>query len=148
MRLPWDREQKYPNLLADGYDVKSCEAWYYNCIGFAVGDQQRNWWPDEAGDYYWPIDRYDETLECFAEAFKTRQYELCGDSSLEAGFEKVAFYVWAGRPSHAAKQLHTGKWVSKLGEHQDIEHNSLAGLEGDYPAYGKAVMFMKRPILL
>jgi hypothetical protein len=46
-------------------------------------------------------------------------------------------------PLHAARQLPSGRWTSKLGELEDIEHG-LRDLEGD--AYGTVVLIMKRPI--
>jgi hypothetical protein len=47
-----------------------------------------------------------------------------------------------GSPTHAARQLDNGRWTSKLGELEDIEH-SLRDLEG--AAYGTVVQVMKRP---
>lgn len=148
MRLPLYREQSKPNLLADGYDVKSIETWDYNCIGFAAGDEHNWWWPDPDGDGFWPIQERDETLDCFERAFRTLGFLRCSDPSLEPGFEKVAVYVDKGIPTHAAKQLPNGKWKSKLGPWEDIEHNSLFGLEGDEPAYGKPALYMRKPIIV
>ena len=49
----------------------------------------------------------------------------------------------ADRPTHAAKQLPNGRWTSKLGRSQDVEH-TLEGLEGS--AYGRARLVMRRPV--
>ena len=50
-----------------------------------------------------------------------------------------------GRPTHTARQLPTSRtWTSKLGEWEDIEHMTLASLEGKDPAYGMPVKFLKR----
>jgi hypothetical protein len=43
---------------------------------------------------------------------------------------------------HAARQLPSGRWTSKIGVLEDIEH-SLRDLEGD--EYGTATVLMKRP---
>lgn len=52
--------------------------------------------------------------------------------------------------SHVARQLPDGRWTSKLGPDEDIEHNDLHALEGDvgvYPlCYGVVIRFMRRPI--
>ena len=48
-----------------------------------------------------------------------------------------------GTPLHAARQLPNGRWTSKLGELEDIEH-VLHDLEG--AAYGSVVLVMKRPV--
>ena len=48
-----------------------------------------------------------------------------------------------GIPVHAARQLSTGKWTSKLGALEDIEHE-LDGLMGE--RYGKVGKILKRLI--
>lgn len=40
------------------------------------------------------------------------------------------------------RQLPDGKWTSKLGALEDIEHDRLDALEGD--DYGRVVAYMKR----
>jgi len=63
---------------------------------------------------------------------------------MEVGFEKVALFADAqGLPLHAARQLSDGRWTSKLGEQEDIEH-ALRDLEG--VAYGNVALVMKRPL--
>jgi hypothetical protein len=85
----------------------------------------------------------EETLECFVEAFRTLGYEPCDDEVLEANIEKIAIYAdKAGAPTHAARQLSSGAWVSKLGTLEDIEHRTLRAIEGD--AYGTVVQIMRR----
>jgi hypothetical protein len=69
---------------------------------------------------------------------------VCGQADLEPGFEKIAPFADAdGLPTHAARQLPGGRWTSKLGELEDIEHdlNDVAGT-----AYGTVVQIMKRPL--
>lgn len=83
-------------------------------------------------------------MESFLLAFATLGYETCATAELEAGFEKVALYVdETGEPTHAARQVESGAWSSKIGEWEDIEHNTLRAMEG--PAYGRAAQFLKRP---
>jgi hypothetical protein len=48
-----------------------------------------------------------------------------------------------GEPTHAARQLPNGKWTSKLGRWQDIEHE-LDGLVGEM--YGTVKQILKRAI--
>jgi hypothetical protein len=45
-------------------------------------------------------------------------------------------------PLYAARQLPNGRWTSKLGEWEDIEHalHDLTGM-----VYGSVVLVMKRP---
>ena len=71
---------------------------------------------------------------------------MCGNGSLEDGYEKVAIYARDGELTHAARQLRDGRWTSKLGKYEDIEHDSLEALYGDgYGEYGSVAVFMVRP---
>jgi hypothetical protein len=71
-------------------------------------------------------------------------YVVGSDESLEPGFEKVALFAdAAGKPTHAARQLPSGAWTSKLGIAVDIEHE-LHALEGEF--YGEVVLILRRPL--
>ena len=136
--------QAFPNLAASGYNVTSPEADEYNCIAWAADDVGNWWWPDQNDVCHWPesVPRK-ESLEAFIRAFKTLGYSLCLDDQLEPGFEKVAIFTdQEGEPTHAARQLSNGKWTSKLGPWEDIEH-SLHGLTGT--TYGTVTRILKRP---
>jgi hypothetical protein len=69
-------------------------------------------------------------------------YAPCADGSLEPGYEKAALYATDEGPTHAARQLSNGRWTSKLGPDDDIEH-TLEGLVS--PVYGTVVQFHRRP---
>jgi hypothetical protein len=136
-------EQFFPNLPATGYAVTSPPTSDYNCIAWAAGVTDDWWWPDPMGVSFWPPGaRREETVAAFVEAFQTLGYVACPDDRLEAGFEKVALYARGGAPKHAARQLPNGKWTSKLGELEDVEH-TLDGIAGAW--YGSVVQVMKRP---
>jgi hypothetical protein len=143
-RLIPQNEELWPNLVSEGYEVKSIQTWRYNCIAFAADDPSLTWWPSPQEDVYWPIERREVSLACFVEAFESIGYQKC-EAGLESGFEKVAIYMFEGEPSHAAKQLPDGRWKSKLGGLEDIEHNTVKAVEDDC-CYGRAVQYMKRPI--
>jgi len=94
---------------------------------------------------YWPpnVDR-NTTLDSFLRAYGTLGYAPCADDTLEAGFEKIAIYVdIVGEPTHAALQLADGRWTSKMGDFEDIEHLTPQDVGG--PGYGKPHSYMKRP---
>jgi hypothetical protein len=61
-------------------------------------------------------------------------------------FEKIVLYgVRVGTdivPTHAARQLVDGRWTSKLGNCEDIEHDTIEMLNG--PRYGVPICFLKR----
>jgi hypothetical protein len=97
---------------------------------------------------YWP-DGAARTVEigAFVEAYRGFGYTLCFDGVLENGVEKVALYgkdeAGTEIPTHAALQLETGKWTSKIGPFEDIEHETAADVEG--PVYGRVVCYLARP---
>jgi hypothetical protein len=85
----------------------------------------------------------ERTLTAFLQAFATLGYTPCPDGSLEPGWEKVALYATDEGPAHAARQVDNGRWSSKLGPDDDIEHD----LEGLYStSYGSVVQFLRRPL--
>lgn len=65
---------------------------------------------------------------------------------MEEKYQKIAIYNdYDNLPTHVARQLPNGKWTSKLGQDEDIEHNNLQGLTGR-PGYGEVACIMKRVI--
>lgn len=143
---PSQRLIKYfPSLLTSRFLITSPEDISYNCIAWAVGDNARQWWPDAFGIGYWPpgIPRL-ETVDAFMMAYQTLGYEVCANGDLEEGYQKIAIFATGNNnPTHAARQLYSGKWTSKCGDLEDIEHE-LDGLVGD--SYGTVVCYMRRPI--
>jgi hypothetical protein len=140
-------EETFPNIRKEGFQITSEETLDYNCFAHAVGDKSQWWSPVESKGYYWhPKLPKNLSVENFCELYKREgQYLPCDNGHLEAGFEKIAIYAdGAGNVTHAARQTPDGKWTSKLGDWEDIEHNTLAAIEGDF--YGKAVQFLKRAV--
>ncbi len=136
----------WENLHDNNGEKKSAYDSIYNCIAFVAGLKITKMWPIKEDGYYWP-DGFplEESVENFINTFrKAYGYELCESNSLESGYEKIALYVKENEPTHMAKQLHNGKWISKLGSYEDIEHNSPEVLNGR--AYGEAAYFMRRVI--
>jgi hypothetical protein len=85
-------------------------------------------------------------LDAFIAAYTILGYEPCGDGLLEFGYEKVAIYLdGRGKPTHAARQLPSGTWTSKLGEGEDIEHTVPEAVMGD--VYGTVGQFLRRSSL-
>ena len=136
----------FPGLQTTPIRVTSPADRKYNCIAWPANDVSDWWWPEgKAPDAVWPDSAAREvTLSAFTAAFVTIGYVAGGDESLESGFEKVALFADAGgMPSHAARQLPSGAWTSKLGNAEDIEHE-LRALEGEI--YGAVVLILKRPL--
>ena len=140
--LHHDRRIPFPNLNDDNHSVMSPETDNYNCIAWAYGVSNKRMWP-KAPDYYWPseVTGIDE-LATLTQLYLDDGYEECENGEPEEGYKKVAIYVKEDRPKHAARQLESGRWTSKLGDWQDIEHDTLEVLEGE--SYGKATIFLKK----
>ncbi len=135
--------KEFPRLTADNHRITSPATPTYNCIAWAAGDTEHSWQP---GKYWkpenWPED--DFGLGALEHAFLALHYQSCGmDDRLEAGFEKVALYGAGWEYSHAARQLPSGKWTSKLGKSEDIEHDTPNDVAGGI--YGEVMGIMKRP---
>ncbi len=110
-----------------------------------MGDTRRWWWPgrDTSKEYWPPGVPRERTREAFVAVFATVGYTVCEGEPAEACHEKVALFADEdGRPTHAARQLPNGRWSSKLGKAEDVEHE-LRALEGTL--YGRVVLLMKRP---
>jgi len=135
-------ERAFPALRDSPFQVTSPRDRRYNCIAWAAGTATEWWWPDGHGGAHWPADAPRvQTIEAFRLAFATLGYVPCDDERVEAGYEKVALFALNNTPKHAARQLSSGRWTSKLGPMEDIEHelHDLTGL-----VYGSVVLFMKR----
>jgi len=136
--LPFD---DFPGLTDDNHRVSSPRDFRYNCIAWSAGDTTHWWQPG----VYWPVaaTRDDHGIGALEEAFRSLGYEDCPDDRLEPGFEKVALYGSGFMYTHAARQLPSGKWTSKLGKAEDIEHHTPDDVSGG--VYGEVVQFMRRP---
>jgi hypothetical protein len=143
----WD-PAGFRNLDSNNSTITSDATRKYNCFAWAAGDSHRRWEPDAQNNYYWPKGVPRElTIEAFVRAYETLGYVECPDASVERGFQKVAIYTkryYEGtRPTHAALQLPDGRWTSKLGDAEDIEHADLDALRGR--DYGVPARYLKRP---
>lgn len=106
-------------------------------------DTRNWWWPRKGFGIYWPpgFDLSDE-VSVLVRIFEVHGYSRCADGSREDGYEKVAIYSRDNRFKHAARQLPYGRWASKLGEEQDIEHELAEHLLSR--SYGDTILFMRR----
>jgi len=142
-------EQWFPDILKDGYSVTSPSTPEYNCIAWAAGENTDPWDPSPILGRYWPtgIPR-NKKLETFIQLYGGLGYAPCDDGQLEPGFEKIALYTAFKQAkmefevTHAARQTPSGRWTSKIGGAEDIEHKSLEGLCS--MNYGTVAAFMKR----
>jgi len=135
----------FPKLQASDYEVTSAKTDTYNCIGWAAGVLE--WWePDQYDTYYWPPKvKREYTVRAYIDALRSVGYQPCGNDRYEDGHEKIALYADEdGSPTHAARQLQSGQWTSKLGPDEDIEHLTLECLTGG--DYGQPVFYLIRKL--
>lgn len=141
------KSNKFPRLAKKSNDVTSDADPQYNCIAYAIGRTDKRFWPKPHPLHYWPpnVNRGSgDDLAGLINLFELQGYARCNNGSYEAGVEKIAIYTLAsGRPTHAARQIASGKWASKLGEWFDIEHSTNAVSGGDY---GEMTVFMSRRV--
>jgi hypothetical protein len=109
-----------------------------------VGDLNHFWYDANVKGYYWPPGEPSaDTLEGWLKVFAIHGYRETDDDTLDLAYEKIAIYAGPEGPEHVARQRASGTWTSKMGKGRDIDHASLAALEGDL--FGRVVKIMKRP---
>lgn len=137
-------EKLFPKLTSRNFRITSDPTFEYNCIAWAADNTDAYWWPDPQFVAYWPSEvARVETIDAFVEVFKLFGYTICTNDTHEKDFEKIAIYVnFEGKPTHAARQLDSGNWTSKLGDLEDIEHTSLDDI--NCSVYGSSAVLMKR----
>jgi hypothetical protein len=134
----------HPGLTPENHQVTSPKDPSYNCIAHAIFDTTTFWQPGGVEGTAWPegIGQSDD-LSSWREFFELQGFRPCADGTLEQGFVKVAIYALEGEGMHVARQLPGGRWTSKLGQLQDIEHE-LTSLEDS--RYGSIAVFMRRAL--
>jgi hypothetical protein len=132
----------FPRLTAGGFRITSPATADYNCVAWAV-DVVNDWYEPGVS---WPIPTgYACTEQQLVELFRHFGFVDCHSADLEPGFLKVALYSnHYGTWKHAARQLTSGLWTSKLGKLEDIEHGHPDTLGGS--DYGEVFQYMRRPI--
>lgn len=138
--------RRFPRLATAHLVVTSPRAPDYNCLAFAVHDQTRRLspvlWDPERQLYPWPEGApREDTVVAWAAALSTFGFETCSSSAAGEAWEKIAILAKGETAVHVARQLPNGKWTSKIGKWEDIEHDLLA-LEGE--RYGEVTQIMRR----
>jgi len=132
----------FPRLHANNHRITSPPTAEYNCVAWAANDTEHWWQPGE----FWPVPDWPAEgcgVAALLRAFVALGYTPCGrDTALESGSVKVALYGSESIYTHAARQLPSGKWTSKLGKGEDIEHDTPEDVAGGL--YGEVVAIMKR----
>jgi hypothetical protein len=155
-QLPEHLIRRFPKLLADRARKTSEPTLQYNCIAWSAERDENHWWEPTKWESWviWPEDAKpdDYSLENFVRLFENRGYKKCEGPQFEFLYKKLAIYAIYGYFekdkwgfSHVCDQLNTGAWTSKLGKDEDIRHNSLDALAGEFEEeYGEIRVIMKR----
>src|SRR5204862_6594991 len=116
-----------PTLTAASCTITSPITNGYSCLAWAADNSGRWWWPDPMNVGYWPtgVTRA-QTVGAFVAAYATLGYTICFDGTVDPTLEKIAIYgtgpAGSEVPTHAARQLASGDWTSKLGRLEDVTH--------------------------
>ena len=139
-------EASFPLLKNISLSLTSPSDGRYNCLAWAAGDDKTWWQPDPMSMYYWPDEApRQNTLDSWVKAFQSLCFDPCPDADVQAGVEKVSIYAaYAAKsvPTHAARQLPSGIWTSKLGRREDVTHR-LEDLEESQ--YESVALILSRP---
>lgn len=128
-----------------GYRDTSGPTIEYNCLAWALGIDWTRYDPEPkcAGYCWFPGVERERSVKAIRKIFEQHGYSVCDSYDLEEGYEKVVFYIDPqGSPEHFARQLSSGKWTSKIGDLNDIEHDTLDSIISD--DYGKPGLVLKR----
>ena len=140
-----DLRRAFPNLTPENHAVASPRTDEYNCIAFAAGNQKSLVVARSGRSVVLAAEAArEESVAAFRRAFSSLGYEPVRRLEPEPGYEKVAIYAIGGTPTHAARQLPNGRWASKLGELEDIEHATLDVLVGT--VYGDVAIIVRRGV--
>lgn len=133
-------QRYFPNLQEKtNFEFTSLRDPNYNCVAWA-SEITETWEQcyDEHGDVL-------ESAERYIQYFKDRGFTESASMDLENEVQKIAIYLdtATNKFRHVARQLKNGKWTSKLGDWEDIQHDKPENLLGNL--YGdKVVIFEKR----
>jgi hypothetical protein len=133
--------EAFPRLTPENHRLTSPASIDYNCIAWSAGDMARWWQPG----VFWPVPVTpgDYGIGVLEQLFKALGFASCAmDMRHEPDSEKVALFGDALDSTHAARQLPNGGWTSKLGQAEDIEHDSPHDVAGG--VYGEVVRVMRK----
>jgi hypothetical protein len=137
-----DIERDFPLLIGKEYEL-SDENFNYNCLAYALGDENRWWEPPRMSGRYWPDGFASDTTVATVESILrvsgfTEELEPSATPITHA----VAIYAEGNEWTHFAR-FSEGEWSSKLGEGHDVQGVQLEDLEG--LVYGKVLKILARP---
>lgn len=126
----------FPNLTNESLQIKSRQTDDYNCVAWAVGiDDDWIQFKDEYGNL-------DVNLSTYIKYFQALGFSITEDRAFVNGIHRIAIYYVSGEFKHVSFQLADGIWASKMGDWEDIHHQTLESLVG--PSYGTELTIMQK----
>lgn len=126
-------QKNFPNLGPDKFAYTSLKTEDYNCMAWAV-ENTEDWIQFDGG--------YDCKIETYINYFSSLGFTITEDVSYTNGIIKICLYAENNEFRHVARQLPNGRWTSKMGDWEDIEHETPDVLIGNF--YGSKLIFMEK----
>lgn len=114
----------------------------YNCFAWALSDDSVWIEPPDFADPGSETEFAEKFNEWIVNRFREGGFEPITPATSGGDGEWIVLYAVDGLYTHAARRLAGGKWTSKLGDWEDIEHDFPDSLEG--PLYGAATTMLRR----
>jgi hypothetical protein len=133
----------FPNLRKGGnFILTSLNTDQYNCISWALGiTNRRTQLYDHLGNGIVDAAEY-------IKLFNRHGFILTKNRDFEKNKTKIAVYISGDTVNkefkHVARLLSNSKWTSKLGDWEDIEHDTPEALIGK--SYGEEIIIMERQL--
>ena len=131
--LSFNRARRFPNLTGTTHEVTSVATTEYNCVAWALGSIDA--WIQPADDETGSPPLF---MDWVIGVLGARGFVPV--NALPESGDALAVFATAEQFTHIARRLENGRWTSKLGDWEDIEHNDLNCLEGG--AYGFVVTLL------
>ena len=134
-------QRHFPNLIkGNNFAFTSEQTEDYNCIAWiteVIDDWKQLY--EENGNVI-------RNSENYISYFRDLGFEITDKLDLEDNTLKIVIYIESNSNhfKHVARQLNTGKWTSKLGDWEDIQHDTPNDLVGQ--SYGDKLVIMSRKI--
>ena len=137
-------EQMFPGLRGTPWAIKSRKTKRYNCFAWAAREKHRRW--DFAKGAYWPpgVHRL-SGIAYLVGAYLAEGFSVCHQAACQkydSTSDSIVLYERNRIGTHAARLLANGRWSSKLGDIEDVQHQTPEALSGT--RYGGPIVYMKR----
>ncbi len=130
-------KKHFPNLTFESFKYTSEKTDDYNCAAWSIEIE------DEWIQFRDPKGMLDVSITTYINYFTNLGFSITNDKNFEEGVKKIAIYKnEQDEFKHVARLMSNGKWTSKIGDWEDIEHDTLEVLADR--SYGKPCLIMEK----